>query len=559
MTITGNIVDVLNRSISFGTISIDGQKIKAIDITSNNVDFDTPYILPGFIDSHVHIESSLLIPSQFARLAVLHGTVATISDPHEIANVCGRAGIRFMLDDASSICFHFFFGAPSCVPASAFETAGATLTLQDTEDLLKENDIWYLSEMMNFPGVLQGDKDVLAKIYAAVNMNKPIDGHAPGLRGQDAVHYSRAGSNRTLITTDHECFTKAEALDKLACGMKIIIREGSAARNFDALIDLMSLYPDQLMFGTDDKHPDSLLQGHINTLCARAVARGMDVFDVLRAACITPVLHYKLPVGLLKENDSADLVVVKDLVNFKVQRTIIRGNVVADNGVSKLSFVHTGVINNFADIQLEQDDLKWNIQDAPITDGNVPVIVVEDGQLITKVEWNQVEVSDNEVLSDPVNDILKIVVVNRYRQAKPAVGLVKNFKLQDAAIASSVAHDSHNIIATGSSDELIFAAIQQILAAKGGLSFATNLNGIISTTLLPLPVAGLMTNADAWETAEKYIVLDQLAKSAGSNLRAPYMTLSFMALLVIPHIKLSDLGLFDGDRFSFYQDVIHPT
>jgi adenine deaminase len=498
------------------------------------------FILPGFIDSHVHVESSMLIPSEFARLAVTHGTVATISDPHEIGNVCGIAGVEFMIDNGKQVPFKFYFGAPSCVPATSFETAGAEITADDVAALLARDEIKYLSEMMNFPGVLNGDADVLKKIAAARGLQKPVDGHAPGLRGELAKQYIDAG-----ISTDHECFTAEEALDKLQYGMKILIREGSAAKNFEALIDLMHEHDSNMMFCSDDKHPDSLEAGHINQLCARAVAKGIDVFKVLRAACINPALHYTLEVGLLRQGDAADFIIAEDLEHFNITATYIDGKLVAENGRTLIERVAVTAINQFDCKDISPADLvikKFAEQ--------VPVIEALDGQLITNkiyVDASTLASGNEELKSDPSTDVLKMVVVNRYFQAKPAVCFIKNFGFKHGAIASSVAHDSHNIIAVGVDDESICKAINLVVKEKGGVSCVNNVHELV----LGLPVAGLMSDKDGYEVSKQYTAIDAMAKDLGSSLAAPFMTLSFMALLVIPHLKLSDKGLFDGDSFSF--------
>ncbi len=548
----GNIIDIFNQNIFYGKLLVEDTKIHSVEQISDTVLADASYILPGFIDSHIHIESSLLTPSQFARMAVLHGTIATVSDPHEIANVCGVPGVQYMIDDAATTNFYFFFGAPSCVPATIYETAGAAISPSDTKLLLQQNDIWYLSEMMNFPGVLYNDASVYQKIEAAIEIGKPIDGHAPGLRGADTKKYIYAGRESITISTDHECFTMEEALDKLHHGMKIIIREGSAARNFDALIPLLHDYPNQMMFCSDDKHPDSLLEGHINLLCKRAVAVGIDLFKVLRAACIIPALHYSLPVGLLRPNDSADFIIINNPVSFDIQQVFIKGVCVAQDGISLLSSPKADTINRFAHIVFAKNQLRYVVSTAPISEKKLPIIVAEDGQLITGVEWISPNIQNGEIITDPDQDILKLVVVNRYASKAPSIALVKNFGLRHAALASTVAHDSHNIVAVGTDDDTLFAAIDAVIQSRGGLSHACVENEKMVTTILPLPVAGLMSNEDAWQVAEAYIHLDQKAKASGSKLRAPFMTLSFMALLVIPHIKLSDKGLFDGDRFCFY-------
>ena len=536
MNIEGNIVDITARSIYPGRITVNNGVIENIEPLEGE-NFDR-FILPGFIDSHVHIESSMLIPSEFARLAVVHGTVATVSDPHEIANVCGMEGVEYMINNGKTVPFKFNFGAPSCVPATPFETAGAVLDVDAVRTLLEKPEIKYLSEMMNFPGVLNGDPEELHKIKAAHDLGKPVDGHAPGLRGEEARTYTNAG-----ISTDHECFTAAEALDKLGLGMKILIREGSAAKNFEALIELLHDYPDQIMFCSDDKHPDSLEAGHINELCARAVNKGIDVFKILKAACLNPVQHYRLDVGLLKTGDAADFIVVKDLNHFKVIQTYINGELVAENGQTLIESRASGAVNNFDCTPKAAEAF------AVKADGATRLRVIEalDGQLITHPLSATAKTGNGYIIADLENDILKIAVVNRYFDAPVATAFIKNFGLKKGALASSVAHDSHNIVAVGVDDESICKAVNLVIEQKGGISAV---NGI-KEAVLPLPVAGLMGVADGYAIARSYTAIDSMAKEMGSRLSAPFMTLSFMALLVIPALKLSDKGLFDGTKFEF--------
>ncbi len=740
-SIKGRLVDIPNKIIYPAEIEVVSGKIVSIKNGDIQDDISSHFILPGFIDSHVHIESSMLIPSEFARLAVVHGTVATVSDPHEIANVCGLEGVEYMIENGKTVPFKFNFGAPSCVPATVFETAGATLDAADVEKLLQKDEIKYLSEMMNFPGVLSGDEEVMKKIAAAHRSGKPVDGHAPGLRGEDARRYIQAaplnlpkeeaspnprpndssgraserkaplnppqggtsdsdssdnhynyqtaepivygllkkyvkehrenptpaenilwhllrgrqldgykfrrqhiigsyiadfvclskkiiievdglihqipenkisdtertaelnkygfdvirftneevtgntdiilntivnklnqptskesdsnnpplegreafplGGGGAVISTDHECFTAEEALDKLKYGMKILIREGSAAKNFEALADLLNDHSDMMMFCSDDKHPDSLVDGHINLLCERAVAKGIDVFKVLQAACINPVKHYKLDVGLLKEGDAADFIMVKDLVKFETVQTYINGELVAENGktlIARNESVSLQTINNFFCTKKELTEFEVPFSENIKT---IPVIEALDGQLITNKLFFEPKVEDGKIISDTERDILKIVVVNRYRDAVIAKAFIKNFGLKQGAIASSVAHDSHNIVAIGVDDESICEAVNMIIANSGGISCVGNLpDGGEIEMVLPLPVAGLMHYDDGYKVAKLYTEIDQAAKALGSTLSAPYMSLSFMALLVIPHLKLSDLGLFDGDDFK---------
>src|SRR6187399_2117190 len=544
-SISGNLVDVHQKKIYPAEIIVENGKIASI--TSNPKLQTSNFILPGLIDAHVHIESSMLVPSEFAKLAVVHGTVATVSDPHEIANVCGMEGVEFMIENGKTVPFKFNFGAPSCVPATIFETAGAALGSTDVEKLLKRDEIKYLSEMMNFPGVLNEDEEVMKKIAAAHRLLKPVDGHAPGLRGDLAKQYISSG-----ITTDHECFTKEEALDKLQNGMKIIIREGSAAKNFEALIDLLNDYPNQMMFCSDDKHPDSLVLGHINQLCERAVAKGINVYKVLQAACVNPVHHYKLDVGLLKEGDTADFIMVKDLQKFEVVKTFINGELVAESGKSMIESGKSEVINNFSCSKKEVNDFHYLLNKYGDEENIEQVNVIEalDGQLITNKllkSITEVCVRNGLLESNPNNDILKIVVVNRYNDTPIAKAFIKNFGLKQGAIASSVAHDSHNIVAVGVDDESICRAVNLVIEKQGGVSAV----GSGKEMVLALPVAGLMSNEDGYKVAADYTAIDKMTKELGSTLSAPFMTLSFMALLVIPHLKLSDMGLFDGDSFSF--------
>lgn len=534
LPVSGHIVDIFNRRIYPGRIFVLNGRIQKIEETA---EADNQYIMPGFIDAHVHIESSMLVPSEFARLAVVHGTVATVSDPHEIANVCGIEGVKFMIENGEQVPFKFYFGAPSCVPATVFETAGADISVKEIDELLKSDKIKYLAEMMNWPGVLFNDPVVFEKIKLAKKYNKPVDGHAPGLTGEKAKQYIAAG-----ISTDHECFSKEEALDKLHLGMKILIREGSAAKNFDALIELLHDFEDQIMFCSDDKHPDSLLLGHINELVKRAVEKNIDVFKVLKAACVNPVTHYSLDVGLLRAGDFADFIITDNLTNFKIKETYINGNLVAAKSRSNIESVNVDPINNFNCSEINIADIK-----VKATTEKIAVIEALDGQLITNRITAEAFIKDGFIESNPEKDILKIIVKNRYKDAPPAIAFIKNFGLIDGAIASSIAHDSHNIIAVGTNDDLIAKAVNKIISCNGGISAVSSTD----SKTLALPVGGIMTSADAYEVAEQYTELDILAKKMGSGLSSPFMTLSFMALLVIPSLKLSDLGLFDGEEFKF--------
>jgi adenine deaminase len=454
-------------------------------------------------------------------------------------------GVNFMIANGKQVPFKFYFGAPSCVPATTFETAGAALNVTEVEELLSRPEIKYLSEMMNFPGVLFKDEDVMKKIEASHRMSKPVDGHAPGLRGEQAKQYIDAG-----ISTDHECFTAEEALEKLQHGMKILIREGSAAKNFEALINLLNEYPEHIMFCSDDKHPDSLVDGHVNLLCARAVAKGTDVFNIIQAACVNPVVHYKLEVGLLREGDPADFIIAEDLVHFKINQTFINGELVAEKGRSNIITKEAATINQFNCELTKPAD--FQIKNPP--EETIDVIEALDGQLITnhlQVATSVLEGEDGLLHSNIQEDILKITVINRYKNAPIALGWIRNFGFRSGAIASTVAHDSHNIIAVGVDDESICNAVNLVIREKGGVSCVNS----DSQMILPLPVAGLMSTEDGYKVANAYTAIDAMAKGLGSGLSAPFMTLSFMALLVIPHIKLSDQGLFNGDEFKFYKQV----
>lgn len=534
-SISGNIIDVVSKRIFPGIITINDGFIESIIETNESYD---NYIMPGFVDAHVHIESSMMVPSEFARIAVLHGTVATVSDPHEIANVCGMDGIKYMIDNGKRVPFKFYFGAPSCVPATTFETSGASITSENIRELLSDPDIKYLSEMMNFPGVLYDFPDVIEKLKIARHLGKKIDGHAPGLRGEQAKKYISSG-----ISTDHECFNLDEALEKISYGMKIIIREGTAAKNFETLHSLITSHPDMCMLCSDDKHPDDLVIGHINKTVARAVAKGHDLFNVLRCATYNPVKHYNLEVGMLQIGDPADFIITNDLVEFQAIKTFINGDIVAENGKSLIDPVKTTEINNFNTSFKNADDfrvLAYGIE-------KLNVIEALDGELVTNKVILQAKIIDGFIVPDIDNDVLKIAVVNRYENTAPVVAFIRNFGLKKGAIASSVGHDSHNIIAVGTNDEAICKAVNGVIENRGGLAAVSD----DFAYTLPLPVGGLMSREDGRIIAEKYHRIDLVSKELGCKLHSPFMTLSFMALLVIPSIKLSDKGLFDGNKFEF--------
>jgi adenine deaminase len=531
---SGNIVDVNNKRIFKGSIEVDNGKILSVKEEHTN---DEHYIVPGLVDAHVHVESSMLIPSEFARVASVHGTVTCVSDPHEIANVCGINGVKFMINNGKKVPFRFYFGAPSCVPATDFESSGAVLGPDGIDELLSMDEVIYLAEMMNFPGVLYNDKIVYEKINIAKKYNKVIDGHAPGLIGDEAAKYANAG-----ITTDHECINIEEAIAKIKNGMLIQVREGSAAKNFDALIELLNIYPDNVMFCSDDKHPNDLIKGHINLLVKRAIKAGYDPIKVLRACTAIPVNHYGLDSGLLRKGDNADFIIVDNLNDFNVLETYINGKMVAQNGTTLINSVNETPINNFNAKYISADQLKVKAENDTIR-----VIEAYDGQLVTGSKNIKANIKDGFIECNTENDIAKIVVLNRYNDSKPSVAFITGFGFKRGAIASTVAHDSHNIIAIGLKDTEITSAVNALIDAKGGVCVSEN----NIKTILPLPVAGLMSNTDAYSFAQQYENIDKKAVDLCSGLTAPLMTLSFMALLVLPDLKISDKGLFDGKKFKF--------
>ena len=534
LILKGNIVDIKNRKIFKGEITIIDGLISGIE---EKPCIENHFILPGFVDAHIHIESSMLVPSEFAKIAVNHGTVATVSDPHEIANVLGIKGVEFMIENGKKTPFKFNFGAPSCVPATPFESAGAIIDSDGIKQLMANPDIKYLAEIMNYPGVIFDDAEVLKKIEWAKYYNKSIDGHAPGLTGDNLNKYISAG-----ITTDHECFTYDEALEKLQKGMKVIIREGSAAKNFEALIDLLPEHFENMMFCSDDKHPDDLLLGHINQFCERAIAKDIDIFKVLQVACVNPVKHYGLDVGLLKVGDAADCIVVENLYDFKTLQTYINGALVFDKGESKIVSIDFEILNNFNTDKKLVSDFRYESNQSKIR-----VIECLDGELVTNEIIKDATTDNGNLISNTETDILKMTVVNRYENSKSSTAFIKNIGLKEGAIATSIGHDSHNIIAVGVSDEAICKAVNLIIDNKGGICAVSD----DSEKVVPLPIAGIMSDQNAETIGKAYSELDEMAKGLGSKLHAPYMSLSFMALLVIPSLKLGDKGLFDGDTFKF--------
>ncbi len=522
----GHIVDVIGRRIFDGRIEISGGTITSVR-ECGEVRADAPFILPGFIDSHFHIESSMLTPAELARIAASHGTIGVVSDPHEIANVLGISGINYMLENASRTNFNFCFGAPSCVPSCGFdiESGGAVLSSKDVDELLQRPQIGYLSEMMNFPGVLSEDLEVIAKIASARRAGKPVDGHAPGLLEEDRAKYAGKG-----ISTDHECTTYEEGLSCIENGMNVLVREGSAARNYEALIPLISLRPDKIMFCTDDCHPDKLLSGHINVIVRRAIGDGYDLWDVLRSACLNPQVHYNLNWGLLREGDPATFIMVDSLTpEMKVLATFFRGeNFRIEDGGNDEIFP-----NNFEAEAIDVEDIEKE------DNGPVPVIIAGDGQLYTSLEY-----ANRDDSSYPWEEVQKIVVLNRYKKGvPPSVGYIRGFNVKNGAMAASIAHDCHNIVAIGSSDAGIVRVINKVVSMRGGIAA---LHGEGRVSCLNLPIAGIMSPLECKQVVEIYRELLDTIASAGCTFRAPFLTMSFMCLPVIPQVKITDKGLFYG-------------
>lgn len=540
----GQVMDVVSGTHYPGEIEIKGGAIAAIRRLEGDPSLESgPYFAPGLVDAHVHIESSLLAPTAFARAAVLGGVLGCVCDPHEIANVLGVEGVKWMVENGERSPFYFHFGAPSCVPATPFETSGASFDEDTIADLLDSDGVHYLAEVMNFPAVIAREPRMMGIIEQARKRNKRIDGHAPGVGGEDIRRYAEAG-----VETDHECFTLEQGRDRILSGMQLAIREGSAARNFEALWPLLKEYPEQCFLCTDDMHPDDLVRGYLNQLLARGVQKGISAISLLRAATLNPIRHYQLPMGLLQEGDPADMVCFEDLEHFRVRHAWIRGEQVVKEGRPLLDAQSIHPENRFGADPVSVEAL----QSKPLqkTD-SFPIIVAHDGELYTDRIDEPAPVEDHAIAASPDRDLLKLCVVNRYNKAPPAIGLVRGFGLKSGALAGSVAHDSHNIVSVAADDRALCQAINRVIELQGGLVYADR-NTVES---LPLPLAGLMSDRDPWTVAAEFERLTTLAKDDGCQMRSPYMTLSFLALLVIPKLKMSDLGLFDGERFEFVYHV----
>jgi len=532
MKISGKLIDIHNRDIYPAEITISGSRIERIQKVQSAPEV---FIMPGLIDAHIHIESSMITPGAFAVAAVKHGTCSVVSDPHEIANVLGIKGVEFMMEDARKVPLKFWFGAPSCVPATNFETNGASINSEQVGLLLGNDEIKYLSEMMNFPGVIYDDSEVLKKISLAKTLNKPVDGHAPGITGEALRKYVLAG-----ISTDHECSSLDEAKEKVSLGMKILIREGSAARNLHSLKDLFNFCPEMVMLCSDDLHPEMLKKRHINKLIGVLISEGYNMFDVIRSATINPSEHYHLDSGLLRQGDYADIIMIDSPESMNVIETWINGEKVFGDRDVLFKYAKSKPVNNFNCQPLDGNDIIVK------NEGNeVRVIVAREGELLTD-ELHYSTNGSELITSDMTSDILKIVVKDRYQNSPPSVGFIKGFGLKNGAFASSIAHDSHNIIAVGTNDQDIVNCINEIVRLKGGLAVSDGKK----IKSLKLNIAGIMTTRSCDTIASEYENLNRLTELLGCSMKSPFMTLSFMALLVIPQLKIGDRGLFDVDRFE---------
>ena len=569
MKFTAHMLDVERYSIYPVEITVEDGIFKSIEMIPDegNVEFDVEgLVVPGFIDAHIHIESSMITPAQFARIAVKHGTVGVVCDPHEIANVCGIEGVEFMIDNASLVPFNFYFGAPSCVPATEFETAGAVLDSDAVEYLLQKDEVVALAEVMNFPAVITEDLDVLRKIRLARKYKKPVDGHAPMLTGHLLdIYISR------YISTDHECSTFKEAIEKKMKGMKIMVRDGSSAKDMEAIFDInerrnyvrsqsrLGFIAEHLLESklespifdfivSDDKHPQDLIEGHLDVSIKKAAGMGVDILKTIGLVTVNPAKHYNLPGGVIRPGAKADFVIIDNLEDFNVLKTYIDGICVYDgkNVLFDAPVVEVKNTINASRKTAEDFEIYFDGDECEVN-----VIECIDGDLLTKKATATLKCHDGKVQSDTDQDVLKISVVERYGNDNVANAFIKGFGLKKGAMASSIAHDSHNIIAVGCDCEAMARAVNEVIKNRGGLAVVSD----DFEESLPLPIAGLMSNSDAYAVAAKLEVLHDFVSGLGCELTSPFMTMAFMALLVVPSIKISDLGLFDGDEFEF-MDVI---
>lgn len=533
-TIRGNLVDIINRKTYGAIITLNDGRISHIQKTGS---VECQYILPGFIDAHVHIESSMCTPANFGAIACKHGTIGIVADPHEIANVLGVEGIDFMINNTKGLPFYYWIGVPSCVPATSFESSGATINAATTQKLLQRDDLHFLAEMMNYPGVIGNNAEVMNKIKSAQEAGKPVDGHFPNGKGEALADYIQKG-----ITTDHECATIEEGRERCVLGMYVQIREGSAAKNFNALHPLLKEFPEKVMFCSDDIHPNTLMKRHINELVKRALALGYDLYNILRAASYNQAKHYGIPAGFLQEGDPADFIITDNLTSLNIKGTYVKGECIYNDSVILFPKKEITLINKFYAQPVSVKDMEVKSQSDKIR-----VIVCSDGNLDTSEEILAPTTQEGLAISDTSQDLIKIVVINRYQQAPPSIGFIKGTGLKRGAVAQSIMHDSHNIIALGCTDKELAAAINEVIEQKGGICV---INGT-ETNLLPLPIAGLLSPLPLDEIDTRYSIIENKMHELGSKLSSLQMTLSFMGLLVIPSLKLGDKGLFNGDTFSF--------
>ena len=571
MEFTAYIYDVVSHTIRPVRISIENgifTEVAPITVTEKDQVDVRGLVIPGFIDSHIHIESSMITPAQFARIAVRHGTTSVVCDPHEIANVLGIDGIELMIKNANEVPFNFFFTAPSCVPATTFETSGAILNSSDIEYLLKKDEIVALGEMMNFPGVINGDEEVLKKLDLARKYGKPIDGHAPLLSNENLDKYLAQG-----ISTDHECTNILEAIEKKLKGMKIMVRDGSSALNMEGLFNIDEgnlliknpsswdlIYRDifeRKIFSpifdfivSDDKHPNDLIKGHLNLSIKKAVDLGIDSLKAIDMVTINPAYHYNLNCGAIVEGAKADFIVVDSISDCNVLRTYVAGECVFDgeNVLFDVPEIETNNSINASKKSSGDFDIHYDGDECEVN-----VIECFDGELLTKKTTAKLSVKDGIIQPDVHKDISKIAVVERYGGNTVANAFIKGFGLKKGAIASSVAHDSHNIIVVGNNSDMMAQAVNRVIDDMGGIAIVSEQ----FSDSLPLPIAGLMSNENAYDVAQKLAILHKRAATLGCELQAPFMTMAFMSLLVIPSLKISDKGLFDGDSFEFVDVVIN--
>ncbi len=549
MEYRGHIVDVVRREIYTGVVVVDGDTIADVrrcELPEREKAY--PYFLPGFIDSHVHIESSMMEPHEFARVAVGHGTIGAMADPHEICNVMGIEGLDYMVNSGRRATMNILFGAPSCVPAIGgdVETSGAVLDADDIERLMARDDIGFLGEMMNFTGVINGDEQVMRKIAAAKRYGKPIDGHAPGLMGEDCEKYAKAG-----ITTDHECVSIEEALGCIKAGIKVLIREGSAAKGYEKLKALIGSHPGDVMFCTDDCQPSDLVVGHINLIVRRAIKDGFDLFDILQAACVNPQRHYNVNWGLLQKGDPATFIEVNNIgPHFRVQHTYVEGTEVYSYN-SSFGAIHAQIVKNeestfpnqFVAAPITVDDIRLDIAGGD----TLHIINATDGDLFTRHEVRTVTGNPLVDMKYRWHEVQKIVVYNRYTPgAKPVVGLIRGFGLGEGAIASTVAHDCHNIVAVGSNDNFLVQAINRVVEMQGG-EVAVTKDEMLD---LALPIGGLMSPLSGHEVAFRCHYIKALVKQMGCKMKAPFITMAFACLTVIPELKITDRHLWDCQRMQ---------